>query len=71
MRLVPVPIMVMVSSNAYFRPTKSPILPNTKAPTGLTANPVAKVAKVSRNEAAGSLLGKNLLDKITAREPKI
>ena len=63
MRLVPVPIMVMVSRNAYFRPTK--------APTGLTANPVAKVAKVSRNEAAGSLLGKNLLDKITAREPKI
>jgi hypothetical protein len=60
-----------VTRNVYFLPTRSPNLPKTNAPKGLTINPAAKVANVERNAAVGFVFGKNCCDKIVARLPKM
>ena len=69
--VVPVPMMPIVRRNVYFLPTRSPILPKTTAPKGLTAKPVAKTARVDKNAMTGSPGGKNLVDSRTLKEPKM
>ena len=53
------PIKTRVSKKVYLRPTKSPSLPNTSAPKGLTIKPAANVARVESSAAVGLVLGKN------------
>ena len=53
------PMMRRVARKANFRPIRSPIRPNTRAPNGRTANPTAKVASVLRKLAVGLPPGKN------------
>ncbi len=60
-----------VTKKVYFLPIISPNLPKNKAPKGLTTNPAAKVASVDKNAAVGLSAGKNLVDKTTAKLPKI
>ena len=54
-----------------FRPIKSPNLPKNKAPNGRTTKPAAKVAKVERKAAVSFPGGKNLMEIIVAKLPKI
>jgi hypothetical protein len=54
MRKVAAPMIEMVRTKVNFRPTMSPIRPNTTAPNGRTANPVANVASVARKAVVGS-----------------
>ena len=49
----------------------SPILPKNKAPKGLTTRPAENVASVARNAATGFSFGKNSVEIIVARLPKI
>ena len=65
----PMPLSVM--RNVYFRPTRSPTLPNTNAPRGRIRNPTENSATVLRNAATGSLFEKNCTDRIAARLPKM
>jgi hypothetical protein len=64
-------MMSSVIRNAILRPVMSPIRPNTRAPRGRTANPTAKVARVFRNAAVGFPPGKNWVEMIVARLPKM
>jgi hypothetical protein len=65
------PISTRVTINVYFRPTRSPNLPKTIAPKGRTINPAANAASVERNATVGEPFGKNWVDNIVARLPKI
>ena len=69
MRVVPSPMIEIVRRKAYFRPTKSPIRPNTTAPNGRTAKPAANVARVRRNAPEPG--AKNIPDISVAKEPKM
>lgn len=62
--------MESVTMKVCLRPTISPILPNTRAPNGLTTRPAEKVASVARNAAVGFSFGKNSVEMIDARLPK-
>jgi hypothetical protein len=46
-----------VTMNAYFRPVRSPMRPNTSAPSGRTANPAANVASHFSSDTVGFALG--------------
>jgi hypothetical protein len=50
-----------VSKKVYFRPIRSPMRPNTRAPKGRITKPAAKVASAARNPAVGLSWGKNCL----------
>ena len=65
------PINISVTMKVYFRPIKSPNLPKNKAPNGRTTKPAAKVAKVDRKAAVGFSFGKNWVEIIVARLPKM
>ena len=71
MAAVDPPMISRVARNANFLPIRSPIRPNTSAPRGRTANPTAKVARVFRKAAVGLLPGKNCVEMIAARLPKM
>ena len=71
MAIVEPPMMSSVTKNAYLRPITSPTRPKTSAPNGRTMKPVAKVARVESNATSSSPLGKNALEMIVARLPKI
>jgi hypothetical protein len=71
MRNVAPPMISSVTRNAYLRPTRSPTRPKTIAPNGRTANPVAKVASVSRIAAVGFSFGKNSPAMTAKRLPKM
>lgn len=55
----------------YFLPILSPNLPKINAPSGLMIKPAEKVASVARNAAVGFSLGKNWVEIMLARLPKI
>ena len=55
----------------YFLPIKSPNLPKKRAPNGRTTKPAANVANVDKKAAVGLSDGKNLVDKTTAKLPKM
>ena len=65
------PIITRVKRKVYLRPIRSPNLPNTNAPNGLTINPAAKVASVDSKAAVGLVLGKNWLANTVARLPNM
>ena len=65
------PISTMVSMNVNFRPIRSPNRPKNKAPNGRTSMPAAKVARVAKKAAVGLPDGKNFVEMIVARLPKI
>jgi hypothetical protein len=58
-----------VTRKVYLRPTRSPILPNTRAPRGRIRNPTEKRATVLSSAATGWLFSKNLTERIAARLP--
>jgi hypothetical protein len=60
-----------VTINVYFRPIKSPNRPKNNAPKGLTTKPAAKVANVLRKAAVGLSCGKNFVEMMVAKEPKM
>ena len=49
----------------------SPSRPKNKAPSGRTTSPAEKVARVARKAATGFPFGKNSVEIIVARLPKI
>jgi hypothetical protein len=55
----------------YFLPIKSPNLPKNNEPNGLTIKPAANVAKVARKAAVGFSFGKNWVEIMVAKLPKI
>ena len=57
--------------NVYLRPIKSPRRPKNKAPKGRTTKPAANVAKVDKKAAVGLSEGKNLVEIIVAKLPKM
>ena len=57
--------------NVYLRPIKSPKRPKNNAPKGRTTKPAAKVANVDRKAAVGLSEGKNLVEIIVAKLPKM
>jgi hypothetical protein len=67
---VATPMIRSVTMKAYFRPTMSPMRPNTSAPSGRTAKPAPNVANVFRNAAVSLELGKNKGARIGASVPK-
>ena len=71
MRNVERPMIDSVTMNAYLRPIRSPIRPNTIAPKGRTRNPVANSAHVLIKSHVGSLPGNRRADMTAARLPKI
>ena len=71
MAMVEPPINTSVIMKVYLRPIISPILPKTNAPNGRTTKPAEKVANVAKKAAAGFSFGKNSVEIIVARLPKI
>ena len=71
MATVEPPINTSVIIKVYLRPIISPILPNTNAPNGRTTRPAEKVANVARKAATGFSFGKNCVEIIVAKLPKI
>ena len=57
----------IVTRKVYFRPTMSPIRPNTSAPNGRTRNPAAYVTNADNSAAVALPLGKNSAAKNGAR----
>ena len=64
-------MMVSVTMKAYLRPIRSPILPKTSAPNGLTMKPVAKRAQYLMRSQVGSFPGNKRADMTEARLPKM
>jgi hypothetical protein len=65
------PIITSVTRKVYFLPIRSPSLPKKRAPKGRTTKPAAKVARVLSNAAVGLVEGKNLVEMMVARLPKM
>jgi hypothetical protein len=65
------PINNRVNKKVYFLPIRSPKRPKMTPPKGLAINPAPKAAKVDKNAAVGSSLGKNDKEIIADKEPKI
>ena len=65
------PMRISVTMKVYFRPIISPIRPKNNAPNGRTTKPAAKVAKVAKKEAVAFSFGKNWVEIILAKLPKI
>jgi hypothetical protein len=65
------PINIRVSKKVYFLPIRSPNLPKTNAPKGLTIKPAANVANVESNAAVGFAEGKNFTAMIVERLPNM
>ena len=63
------PMMNIVIRNVYFRPTRSPIRPNTSAPNGRTANPAAKAASARMKPVVSLTPEKNCFEMIAERAP--
>ena len=60
----------IVMIRVRLRPTRSPMWPKIRPPTGRATKPIAKVAKASRVPTTGSSLGKNsLLKTVPAATP--
>jgi hypothetical protein len=64
-------MITRVTRKVYFLPIMSPSLPKKRAPNGRTTKPAAKVARVLNNAAVGFPEGKNLVEIIEARLPKM
>ena len=58
-----------VTTSALRRPKLSPYQPITIAPIGRIRKPTAKVAKLARSEAIGSVEGKNARPIASAKKP--
>ena len=65
------PIIIKVSKKVCLRPMRSPSLPKTKAPKGLTIKPAAKIAKVLNSAAVPASAGKNCFEMMVANIPKM
>ena len=63
------PMVTMVTTKVYFRPTRSPTRPKTTAPSGRTPNPAPKVARLASRAARSFPGGKNRSPKNTASVP--
>ena len=63
------PIVAIVIRNVYLRPTRSPMWPNTRAPSGRTPKPAPNVARLASSCAVSLPFGKNSPPKNTARLP--
>jgi hypothetical protein len=70
-RKVDKPISTSVTRKVYFLPIRSPSLPKNNAPKGRTTNPAANVARVDSNAAVGLPEGKNFVEMMVARLPKM
>ena len=66
---VEAPISMMVIRKVRLRPTRSPSRPKTSAPSGRTANPAPKVARLARRVAVSLPGGKNSAPKNVASVP--
>ncbi len=64
---VEMPITRIVTRNVYLRPNRSPMRPNSSAPTGRTRKPAAYVANAASSEAVSLPVGKNSSAKNGAR----
>ena len=60
------PMISMVSTSIFLRPTRSPKWPKMKPPSGRVTKPAAKVAKAIMVPTSGSKVGKNWLLKTSA-----
>jgi hypothetical protein len=60
-----------VTRKVYFRPMRSPRRPKKSAPNGRTTNPAANVAKVDKKAAVGFSEGKNFVEIVVAKLPKM
>ena len=70
MATVAPPISSTVARNAPLRPARSPIRPNTKAPSGRNRNPVPNSARAAANPAASGRPEKKVLEMTPVRLPK-
>ncbi len=61
----------IVIRNVNLRPTMSPMRPKNAAPNGRTTNPVAKTASVDNSATVSLPAGKNSVEMIAARVPKM
>ena len=48
-------MIASVTRKVFLRPTRSPMRPNTRAPSGRTMKPTAKVASARMKAAVGSM----------------
>ncbi len=62
-------MMLMVIKKVYFRPTRSPSLPNTSAPKGRTAKPAANAARANMKPVVSFTPEKNWPLMMTASRP--
>ena len=63
--------MLTVTRNAPLRPSRSPITPKIKAPSGRKAKPAANNASAASRAGVGSSPAKNTLEMTGARLPKM
>jgi hypothetical protein len=63
------PMVSSVTRNVYLRPIRSPIRPNTIAPSGRTPKPAPNVARLASNAARSLPGGKNSSPTNTASVP--
>ena len=63
------PIVSSVTRKVYLRPIRSPIRPNTSAPSGRTPKPAPNVARLASSAARSLPGGKNSSPKKTASVP--
>ena len=63
------PMVAIVTRKVYLRPIRSPMWPNTSAPSGRTPKPAPKVARLASSCAVSLPGGKNSPPKNTARLP--
>lgn len=68
-RKVELPMMMMVTRKVYFRPTMSPMRPNTSAPNGRTRKPAANARSAKMVRVVSSNWLKNLAPMTAASEP--
>ena len=59
----------IVIRKVYLRPIRSPMRPKTSAPSGRTAKPAPKVARLARKAAVSLPGGKKSAEKNTASVP--
>ena len=62
-------MMTMVTRNVYLRPTLSPMLPNTSAPSGRTMNPAENASSAKMLRVLSGKPLKNCAPMIAASEP--
>ncbi len=65
------PMIVIVTRKVRLRPVRSPNQPNTRAPSGRTAKPAAKVSSAKMKPWVSPAAAKKCLAMIAVREPKM